>query len=694
MSGWLKRSVTYWTKPTPLQWGLIALFTVLFIIASGLRAQIPLMNYDATIGPAVGNHSAFTMIIYGRRADTYIATKTLLLPSSGWSVLKQRKHSIKLQVASNAPPLSIHFKAFPNDNMVLTFQQAKAMIALTDLSNHQIKRISLHGPQEAIPRITIGTSISDVLISSQEIYKVRPWVWGGGYLLILISMILIAQLQLYFNKQISKPMTSSWSLLLGFALILFLSTLVMLLAFWPGAIAHDAAMQWSEAVGRGHLSPQLVISATLFFRLFTYLSHSPAWPILFTSLLAALGVAFVLIELCYRGVSRWVALCIALLLAMTPQYPTFFIALSKDALSAVGILFLAGTFFYITRKLADQTHRMNYVMLMLAVFAAVFASIMRFNMFPAICLVMLVFSGFLWTKKYRWTAVGALIAFMLLAMILPQLMFDASYEGKQLREATKMNPTTVAHTSNAAPFIRMNAYHLFAAAVHSGIPLQDKDTALFYQIAPSKAWSVYDCSMTDATTTSVSQHMLLSPAAYDIFLEQHLNDLAAADFRIVKAHPSILVNRQLCMTRLLWYIGYGEVPFEATATLGYDLSAGDPFAITFPQMVGPNHTLLPSSIQKLVRHPFVISQSHGYFWLFWKPALPLYLGLFCMLFYLTLRKDWGVVLVLTIPIALTLVLAAVIPFPAYRYQYPAALLCMLLSSLIFAKKPMRLASRQ
>jgi len=71
--------------------------------------------------------------------------------------------------------------------------------------------------------------------------------------------------------------------------------------------------------------------------------------------------------------------------------------------------------------------------------------------------------------------------------------------------------------------------------------------------------------------------------------------------------------------------------------------------------------------------------------MFWKPALPALIGSFAGLLYCVVRRETDVLLAVALPILLTLALAVVIPFPAFRYQYPASLLFMLLTPLLFSR---------
>lgn len=228
-------------------------------------------------------------------------------------------------------------------------------------------------------------------------------------------------------------------------------------------------------------------------------------------------------------------------------------------------------------------------------------------------------------------------------------------------------------------------YHLFSAAVHSDIPLSASDVEFFYRIAPRSAWANYDCFMTDTTYIGVSKAVILNQHQYHDLLKEHQLDLAMAVVNIVKKNPSVLIDRQACISKMLWYIGYGDKPFQATATLGYDSVTKE-----FTSIAGENKSLLPeiirSAIQKYVRW----TEKQSNFWFFWRPALLLYLGLFCVLFRLTVQRDNGLLLMLCLPLTMTFVLALSIPFPAYRYAYPATLLMSLLCTIAFSSAKSKL----
>jgi hypothetical protein len=130
--------------------------------------------------------------------------------------------------------------------------------------------------------------------------------------------------------------------------------------------------------------------------------------------------------------------------------------------------------------------------------------------------------------------------------------------------------------------------------------------------------------------------------------------------RIVLKHPA-----------LLQHIGIGQSPFQVTATLGYD-NVDERFI----QLAGESRSLLPDLRQAFQAYN-LWTEGEGQFWVFWKPALPLFIGFFIVgswsahttagCYFSPFCRSLSVLLRLL-----------VIPFPAYRYAYPSVVMVTLL----------------
>jgi hypothetical protein len=110
--------------------------------------------------------------------------------------------------------------------------------------------------------------------------------------------------------------------------------------------------------------------------------------------------------------------------------------------------------------------------------------------------------------------------------------------------------------------------------------------------------------------------------------------LALAVVRIVLKHPALL-QRQACITDMLWHIGIGQRPFQVTATLGYD-NVDERFI----QLAGESRSLLPDLRQAFQAYN-LWTEGEGQFWVFWKPALPLFIGFFIVGFYWSAHTTAG-----------------------------------------------------
>jgi hypothetical protein len=143
--------------------------------------------------------------------------------------------------------------------------------------------------------------------------------------------------------------------------------------------------------------------------------------------------------------------------------------------------------------------------------------------------------------------------------------------------------------------------------------------------------------------------------------------LALAVVRIVRKHPALL-QRQACITEMLWHIGIGQRPFQVTSALGYD-NVDERFS----QLAGESRSLLPDLRQAFQAYN-LWTEGEGQFWVFWKPALPLFIGFFIVGFYLVRTHDRGCYLSPFCRSSQSCCSCSSFPFPAYRYAYPSVVM--------------------
>ncbi len=608
---------------------------------------------------------------YGGRWETYRADGSVTGDLSNWAVTEQSDSTV---ITSRNDRASLRLRTYGTPLLVSLVRLPGAGTAvLTDAANTH-RYFSLSSDAEAIESLTIGGE--DSAVPATPGTPLPPRVHYGLFVGLLAGFSLLALYQLYFaRRQRRTPPPIGAGELFGFGAPLLASALLVQLAYWPAGAAYDGGLQWLEAFGHGRIT-DIGIPATLLFRHFAERSPNPAWLVFTQVLLGGVATALVLRELRHLGVPRWAAQSGALLIALTPQYPTFITVISKDAWNAVGLLFTV--FFALKFLRLRSAGASGMASLALMGGAAVFAGLMRANTIPAITMTMLAMVFWL-RPRLGLAATASLFAVYLTAMsVMPGILVR---DADGTPPAHAVSPTLP--QSRGMPFsayANIYIYHLFAALQHRGIQIAPADAGLFFAIAPAAAWSHYDCAVQDRTQIAVSQAILLSPEALNTYLADHQQEMAWVVVKSVLRHPEVLLERQLCVSALVWYIGYGINSYQANATLGYDAPPPE-----FVALAGDNRSLVGSAVRKWVSEYVHWTESWNNRWLFWRPFLYCILGLYAILLFALTHRRSDVLVVGTLPLMLSLSLALLIPFPAFRYQYPATLIFTLLALLAVAR---------
>lgn len=668
MSALSRRNAPLWI------WLASLLAAVVLFLSLDLAHERPV--YRLQVAPAAGYSGSLKVVFYGLRIDALRKEDAISVPAQGWTEVRALD-SVTFSAQAGAPPIVIRTADEPVLFGLLRYSQPSAAI-LSDGAGYQ-NQIELQSASESIVPFEVGGVNSLIPASAtQAVYGLPARI--GIFVLIFLAASAVA-FRLMTASCAGPAATPKRRETLWLALPLALSTAATQLSFYPANVGYDAALQWVQAALGGDLSEPLGYAATYLMRVFVWIDTSPALLVAMQGMLAALAVALVLRELRFRGVPFWSAAAAALILAFTPQYPLFFTNLGKDAISAVGALFFSWALMAAFRT--QRGERVPAFLLTSIVCSALVAGLMRGNVMPAIMVAMLFVVILLYRRH---TARGAIVAgmvFVALAIAIPNAL---SMLAKAERRAF-LAQSGVEEIQERPPrlFANLYIYHLFAASVASGVSIDTEDAALFYRLAPRAAWENFDCYMADTTQTSVSQNIQLDRDAYLAFLWNHQLDLAKAVGRILLAHPKILLDRQICVTKMIWHTGVGQLPFQTTAALGFDDQES-----RFLPLAGPHRSLIPMLTDAIEQYKSQ-TETASWFWLFWRPALPLFAGFFIVLMFVARTKDPGVMMAAVAPIASILLLLVVIPFPAYRYAYPAVLMMLLLSTLAFARPQDRAA---
>jgi hypothetical protein len=659
---------------------VLAFATIMFLSLDINAHRARVYIADVSLKPASG---ILKVAFYANRYRTYLGDASIKFSEKDWdvaeysdaAVLTARSDRSALTIMSYGAPLYFSLLGLPNGGTAF----------LTDGLDRQ-QEVDLRSDFESIKTFTIGGTNSAVAsIAGTEF--IAPFHYYSVYALLIAIFSLLAYIQVRGHHSFqprSAVQTIPATEIAGYTAPLVIVPLIVQLAFWPASVPHDGGMQWMEAAERGQLTSAIIIPATLLFRQFTNISINPAYAVFAQIVFGALSISLVLREIRRRGVSRRLTQSATIVIAILPQYPTFITTLSKDAWNCIGLLVVA----YATLSLLRHFNEMesnktlkSLGLLIALMVSALFAGTMRPNTVPALVIFMLLLALYFG----RWIGIkipATLFAsYLLFTVLAPKVVEFYSEESQAERAVASANQvTTSAPELPLGPFANFYIIHLFAAAVHSDVPIPKQDEQLFYNIAPKTAWQEYDCSYVDKTQIALAESGLLAGSDMHSYLMNHQVDMALAVLELILRNPGILLVRQACVTRILWHIGYHSFPFQVNATIGFD-SVPDRFLAA----VGENRSLIGTLGRQRIAEYVAWTEAWTQLWLFWKPFLFLGIGVFVVLVYSVVNNKSDVLLMAMLPMALTFTLAIFIAFPAYRYQYPATLIFMLLTLLAFAR---------
>lgn len=648
---------------------LIVTATVIFL-SLDLSALRP--EYRVKLAPAADQEGSVHVVFYGKDFDLYSSNGVLTVPSAGWQIIRGEDSTV---LAAQAPASPIEIITYTAPVQLALVHHARGGTLVVNNGVGYQHATSLRSPTESVSTLIIGGPKSSVP-ASDEAPSHSTWaqlVVAAGVLAFLFAI----------TWQMTRPAcapvgTVRRNEIAFLALPFLLTTGATLAAFLPGNVSYDGSLQWVQAAERGELFAPLGYPATYFMRLFTLLSSSPLPLLAVQSILAALGTALVLRELRYRGVSFRFALAAAAVLAITPQYFAFFTNLGKDPLSLTGTLFFAWALLHLFRQPRDK--QPSTVVLAVLICSGLFAGLMRNNVMPIILLALILALSLLFWRSRRYNLIAAGAIFLIVALSLPKVLSTLAREevNEFHRPAERVRILPDADLPLGV-FANLYIYHLFSAAMANGIAVSEEDAEPFFAIIPQEKWKNYSCYMTDTTMASLGRNIKFTQQEYIVHLQAHQPAMAKTVLRIVMEHPELLIERQACITKVLWQIGVGQHPFQATTMLGYDIVDK-----RFPPLAGESRTQWLSLRQFIQRYEQWTEDSDR-FWFFWKPALPILIGIFIVGLYLSRTRDSGIAIVALLPLISVAQLLLVIPFPAYRYAYPSVLLLMLLSVLVFSR---------
>lgn len=417
--------------------------------------------------------------------------------------------------------------------------------------------------------------------------------------------------------------------------------LIYLLAFYPAILPVDPLYQWRQVLsGRfDNVHPAAhTLSMALIYRL---------WPSPAAIALVQIGALGIVIGIIVRALERWRVppasrWLVIVLSAIAPAHGMMSVTLWKDVPYAIGMLGLTGGLLHMTRDFHERRapSRSTWAGLVVSSLAV---ALYRHNGLPVALMIPLVIA-LLWPHQRL---------HILLRIGLPVIFLYAAVQAAEL------------YLLSIPPVPRWFALqvpaHHVAAMIYAETPLTPAEQAFVNQIQPIDLWrAAYTCQFVDPVVNNNRLNKSL--------LDAHAGEFFALWLRLIVRNPLALIRHYLCSTEFLWRI---TQPPDAYV---YAFELGTPSN----DLGLASRSLLPAldkGLWLLLRETL----RPAWIWLFWRPALSLYLLLWTASL---LVRRYGFRIAGTViapPVIHTLVWFPLLTAPDFRFQYPVygIALCLL-----------------
>jgi hypothetical protein len=426
---------------------------------------------------------------------------------------------------------------------------------------------------------------------------------------------------------------------------------VFLLAFWPGLLSVDSLSQW-EQMSTGRLSNGHPALHTMMIWLVTRFWHSPAAVALCQVLALALAFGLALRELGRWGVPAWARWVVTVLFALSPANTALSITLWKDIAYSITLLALSTVLLRLARTRGEALRSKAFLGGLTGLLAL--AMLLRHNGIPVAVLLMgllaiIVPRGL--RRRVGVVVLGSLGAFVLV-----------------------MGP--LYRALGVAPMPRAFAYsqvfHLIGAMVHAAPDsLAKEDRELLESMQPMKIWR------DDYYKFCVNSLIYSGQLQWSVFDEspEPGRALVRLWLKLMPDHVPTLIEHQLGASSLVWRIQ--QAPQAYTYLYQFDVPANE--------MGLKRDSRWPAAERALTRWLDATAQPKVMAW-FWRPALLLYLSLFCALIAaVRLRQGW-VVLGILPAVLNSAVLMGLSLAQDFRYQYPMHVAGLVSLLLVFVRR--------
>lgn len=428
--------------------------------------------------------------------------------------------------------------------------------------------------------------------------------------------------------------------------------------FWPGLMSYDSFAQWHQ-VTNGQFDNWHPAFHTMTIWLITRVWNSPAAIALTQILVLSAVVGWGLAMLRQKGMSRWLAVTICLLLALSPANGCTVITLWKDIPYSTCLLLMGLLTIEIVTSEGAWLER-KWAWVFLGIVAALTA-LYRHNGLP-VAFGSLVILLLVYREQWRKFALALSLAFVCWLGVCGPLY---NYAG------VKPMPATLA----LCPVL----HHIAAHSV-AGTPLTADQQALMAEVHPliDGKWPY------DPTNVEPMFDGKLNVER----VEASRSELIRLFLSLAWRRPMVDLKHIVLNSAMMWRITQPGMMFALNIVNGKALRMNpeirnDPRQIIGGPLVEVAGALPPG---------LAASVKPEWSWCIWHPALPLYLLLLGAVVAAVRARRWQYLL-FAMPAGLqSLCLAMVITAPDFRYQWGVSLMGVIVGGFTLFSTPRRIAA--
>ncbi|MFH1743425.1 MAG: hypothetical protein ABIH23_30850 [bacterium] len=415
---------------------------------------------------------------------------------------------------------------------------------------------------------------------------------------------------------------------LAFFLLPVVLWLFWLACFFPAAMSPDSHWQWAEAqrMRIGDLHPAF---HTLTIKVISLVWDSPTAVACVQILLLALALSLGLTLLLRAGISLRLIILVFLLALISPRNGNYAVVIWKDIFYTIVICLFT---IMLARALLDKTQRNSIGFWILVGVLLGLTPLYRHNGIIVLLGIPPLLPLFFWPSRKR----------VFLAIGTGLILFCGVKYGLYPFLSVSRVPSWAVYWNSAK----------IAALLHQDVPFSQEEYEFLNQVrALDDKWDYHRAS---------ASKTIFSPSFNYSFASDHIGNYNDIHLSLILRYPILILRHVLQSTSSLYWLptpGYRDLSVISWLARG-DSGAEHGFSKIFrnPRI----------SLERLVS----VTEKDPWVWLFWRPALPLYLVLFsaCVVVWRTREVRF---LIVYLPVCLntvSLVLGALAQ--DVRYQFP------------------------